>query len=99
VVDQASKIREEIANGRAELAETVQALVEKADVKARVKEAVSENAEHVQQKASELAGRAMDVSKSTVGRTGGGSAPYIAGGVFALLLLWIVVRRRRRRPE
>lgn len=110
MVDEASKIREEIANGRAELAETVQALVEKADVKARVKGAVSENAEQVQQKASQLAGRAKDVSKSTVEssrsavenvsrRGAGGSVPYIAGGVVAVLLLWVLVRRRRRRPD
>ena len=76
------------------------------EVTARVIEALSENAEQVQQKAAQLAELAKEVSKSTaesgrsavqkVGkRAGWGSAPYIAGGLLALVLLWVVVKRRR----
>ena len=76
------------------------------EVTARVIEAVSENAEQVQQKAAPLAELAQEVSKSTavsgrsavekVGRRAGrGSAPYIAGGLLTLVLLWLLVKRRR----
>lgn len=97
MVDQASKIREEILNGRAELAETVQALVEKADVKGRVRDAVSENAEHIQhvaaEKASQLTGAAKTTAKSA-------NRSYLAGGagglLFLLMMLFFIRRGRRR---
>ncbi|HEX4863231.1 MAG TPA: hypothetical protein VFV02_04115 [Acidimicrobiales bacterium] len=110
VTDEASKILDEIASGGAEIAGTVQALVEKADVKARVREAVSENADQVQQKASHLAGLAKEVSKTTAEtgltavrkvnvRHGRAATPYIAGGLVAVLVVWFAVRRRRRHPD
>lgn len=97
MADQASKIREEIVNGRAELAETVQALVEKADVKGRVRDALTDNADQIQQKAartaSQLAGTGRSAAKSAA-KTGGRS--YLAGGIGALLLLLLVVLLRGR---
>jgi phage I-like protein len=51
-----SEIREQIAQERAELGETVKALAQKADVKGRVQKKASESAEQVQQKASEVIG-------------------------------------------
>lgn len=97
MVNEASKIREEIVNGRAELAETVQALVEKADVKGRVRDALFENAEHVQQVASEKASQLTGAARSTA-KTANRS--YLAGGAGGLLLLLtmlFLVRRGRRR--
>jgi phage I-like protein len=49
-----SEIREQIAQERAELGETVKALAQKADVKGRVQKKASESAEQVQQKAGEV---------------------------------------------
>ena len=96
MVDEASKIREEIVNGRAELAETVQALVEKADVKGRVRDALAENADHLQQKAVKTASRLADSGRSAA-KSGGRS--YAAGGIGVLLLFLLVlaVRARDRR--
>jgi hypothetical protein len=51
-----SEIREQIAQERAELGETVKALAQKADVKGRVQKKASESAGQVQQKASEVIG-------------------------------------------
>lgn len=100
MVDEASKIREEIASGRAELAETVQALVEKADVKARVRESISESTEHIQQKASQAASQLADTgrhaasSAKSARRHAGGL--YAAGGAGVLVLLTVLLVRRGR---
>ena len=97
MADQASKIREEIVNGRAELAETVQALVEKADLKGRVRDSLSENAEQLQRKAAETASQLADTSRSasrSAAKSGGRS--YLAGGVGALLVLVLIVLLRSR---
>ncbi len=50
----ADAVREAIARDRAELADTVQALARKVDVKERVREKVSKGTEQVQQKAGEV---------------------------------------------
>ena len=100
MVDEASKIREEIVNGRAELAETVQALVEKADVKGRVRDALAENADHLQQKAVKTASQLADSGRSAAkSATKSGGRSYAAGGigVLLLILLVLVVRARDRR--
>jgi phage I-like protein len=49
-----SEIRDQIAQERAELGETVKALAQKADVKGRVQKKASESAEQVQRKAGEV---------------------------------------------
>ena len=100
MVDQASKIREEIVNGRAELADTVQALVEKADVKGRMRDALTENADHLQQKAAKTASQLADTGLSAArSATKSGGRTYAAGGIGVLLLflLVLVVRARGRR--
>jgi len=58
----ASQVREAIEQDRAELAETVQALARKADVKGRVKESVSKGTEQLQHKAEELTERVKQVT-------------------------------------
>ncbi len=50
----ASQVREEIAKDRADLADTVQALASKADIKGRLRESVSKNAEQLQHKAKSV---------------------------------------------
>ena len=95
MVDEASKIREEIVNGRAELAETVQALVEKADVKGRVRDAFSENAEHIQHVASEKASQLSDAARSTAKTANRSYLAGGAGGLLLLLMMFFVVRRSR----
>jgi hypothetical protein len=50
-----SQIREQIAQERVQLGETVKALAEKADVKGRAQKKASESVEHVQQKAGQVA--------------------------------------------
>lgn len=100
MVDQASKIREEIVNGRAELAETVQALVEKADVKGRVRDALTENADQLQQKAVKTASQFADTGRSAARSAArSGRSSYLAGGAGLLLVLVLlaVLRGRTRR--
>ncbi|HET6915699.1 MAG TPA: DUF3618 domain-containing protein [Acidimicrobiales bacterium] len=98
MADQASKIREEIVNGRAELAETVQALVEKADVKGRMRDALTENADHLQQKAAKTASHLADTGRSAAkSATKSGSSTYAAaGGIGVLLFVLLVVLMRAR---
>ena len=55
-------LRAEIAQTRADLGETVQALAAKADVKARAKEKVAEVRQNVTQKGTVMAGRAREAS-------------------------------------
>ena len=97
MVDEASKIREEILNGRAELAETVQALVEKADVKGRVRDAMSENAEHIQHVASEKASQLTGAARTTAKTANRNYLAGGAGGLLFLLMMIILVRRGRNR--
>lgn len=100
MADQASKIREEIVNGRAELAETVQALVEKADVKGRMRDALTENADHLQQKASKTASQLADTGRNaakSATKSGGRTYATSGIGVLLLILLVLVVRARDRR--
>jgi hypothetical protein len=89
-VQDASKLLDEITEGTADIAGALHGLVEKADIP---------------QKASQLAGLAKDVSKTTAetGRTAAekvnvagarGATPYVLGGIFAVLLLWFMLRRR-----
>lgn len=97
MADQASKIREEIVSGRAELAETVQALVEKADVKGRVRDALSENADYLQQKAAKTASQLADSGRNAAKTaTKSGRSTYVAGGIGAIvvLVLMVIVRGR-----
>lgn len=108
MVDQATKIRDEIVSGGSDLAHTVQAIVDNADVRSRVRD-LTGNAEQIQKKASEtasrtagqLTSRARDVSrtarKSRRGSLGRLPAPYMVGGIAALLVVVFFLRRRRDR--
>jgi ElaB/YqjD/DUF883 family membrane-anchored ribosome-binding protein len=62
VAQDAGQVREAIAQDRAEIAETVQALARKADVKARAKDTLGQKAHQAQQQLSGAAGRARDAT-------------------------------------
>lgn len=99
-----SEIREEIAETRDELAGTVQQLVEKADVKARVKEKVSENASDLQARASDMTTKVREMGPEKAKASASLVAdraqqrPWIliAAGIGALIVLVMVGRRRRK---
>jgi ElaB/YqjD/DUF883 family membrane-anchored ribosome-binding protein len=57
-----AQLREDIERTRADLGDTVAALAEKTDVKARAKEKVSEVRHNVTEKKTELVGRARESS-------------------------------------
>jgi hypothetical protein len=105
VVEAASGVRAAIEQDRAELAETVQALVQKADVKERVRETVSEKAGELQQKASAVGDRVRSATPDDAQRVVGNTAaqvrrnplPLVLVGVFVLgVMIGRVVRHRHR---
>ena len=103
----ARAIEAEIARDRAELADTVQALAAKADVRGRLREVVSERAGQVQERAGELGHRVRELTP-TEARSAVGSSwervweqirrqplPYAVGAAF--VLGYLLGRRRGRR--
>jgi hypothetical protein len=64
-------IREEIAQTRSEMTETVAAIGYKADVPARAKEKVSEKVDNVKSKVSDTASRAKEAVTGAASRAGG----------------------------
>jgi ElaB/YqjD/DUF883 family membrane-anchored ribosome-binding protein len=68
-----SEVRQAIEQDRIELADTVQALAQKADVKARVRDSVSKNADQLQHKAGDVMSKAREVTPEQV-QSGLGSA-------------------------
>jgi len=63
-------IRQDIAQTRAEMSETVEAVGHKADVPSRAKEAVSDKVETVKSKVSDTATRAKEAVAGTTSRVG-----------------------------
>ncbi|HEY7133789.1 MAG TPA: DUF3618 domain-containing protein [Acidimicrobiia bacterium] len=96
-------VHDAIARDRDELADTVEALAHKADVKGRVKETVSRNAEQIQQKAGEVRDTLRDVTPEQAQSRAAAVAhrvqerplPLVVAGVFLLGLL--IGRRLGRR--
>jgi len=102
-----SEVRQAIEQDRLELADTVQALAQEADVKQRVRETVSKNAEQLQQKANDVVSKVRGVTPDQV-QSGLGSAagsvqerpfPFAvaAAFVFGLLLGRVTGRKGRDR--
>ena len=79
------QLREEIAQTREQLGETVEALAAKADVKAQAKERVEEGKEQAKAKVAEVGGQVRERQSAVMA---------IAGGCAALLLLIWLLRRR-----
>ena len=89
------EVRQAIEQDRLELADTVQALAQKADVKQRVRETVSKNADQLQHKASDVVSKVRGVTPEQV-QSGLGSAadsvrqrpfPFAVAGAFLFGLL------------
>ncbi len=78
-------IREAIATTRAEMAETIEALGRKADVKARVNEKVTVTADHAKEALSDAAAKSTESPWPVVG----------AAAAVALLVALLLWRRRR----
>jgi hypothetical protein len=93
-----SQIRDEIADTRMDLAETVRAMAEKADVKSRVREAVTDNTAQLQTRASELGERVRQVTpqKAKVGLAKARRQPWLLPGAVAVLTAVVVWRRSGR---
>jgi cobalamin biosynthesis Mg chelatase CobN len=64
----AAALRAEIAQTRADLGETVQALAAKADVKARAKDQVEQTKQKVKAQAAEAGGKVRDVAYTATGK-------------------------------
>jgi ElaB/YqjD/DUF883 family membrane-anchored ribosome-binding protein len=104
-VDQDTRdVHDAIARDREELADTVEALAHKADVKGRVKETVSRNAEQLQQKAGEVRETLRDVTPEHAQSQAAAVAqrvqerplPFVVAAVFVLgLLIGRRIGRRR----
>jgi ElaB/YqjD/DUF883 family membrane-anchored ribosome-binding protein len=62
MAEEPSQIREEIERTRAEMAETVQALGEKVDVKTRLREKMQEDTAQLQRRAAELGDLVREVA-------------------------------------
>jgi hypothetical protein len=103
VAEEASEVRAAIAQDRQDLADTVQALAQKADVKARLHDAVARTSEDLHQKAGELGDRLRGSTPDDAHRAVGTVAQRVRErptlvmlvGVFFLGVL--VGRRRARR--
>jgi ElaB/YqjD/DUF883 family membrane-anchored ribosome-binding protein len=89
------EVRQAIEQDRLELADTVQALAQKADVKQRVRETVSKNTDQLQHKASDVMSRVRGVTPEQV-QSGLGTAadsvrqrpfPFAVAGAFLFGLL------------
>jgi hypothetical protein len=93
VAEDPGQIRQAIDETRAEIAGTVQALGEKADVKGRLDHAVAEKTSELKSRASELQGTVSELlpgSDPAKKR----AAMWVAG---TLLILAVIRRRKRRR--
>ena len=90
-----SDVREAIVEQRAALADTVQALAAKADLRDRVKGKASDTVAQVHDKAQDLGGRARDVAPdpavegfdTAVAAVRRRPAPYAAAGIFVIGVL------------
>ena len=68
-VSEVDELREQIAETRAELGETVEALAAKADVKAQVKEKVAEGKEQLKEKQELVTAKVAEVRESVTAAT------------------------------
>jgi ElaB/YqjD/DUF883 family membrane-anchored ribosome-binding protein len=93
-------LRREIAQTRAELGETVQALAAKADVKARLQETADDAKARVREGLQNATAAAPEKAQALAVRTGravrGNPVPFVmAAGAVALVVLFIRWRRSR----
>jgi ElaB/YqjD/DUF883 family membrane-anchored ribosome-binding protein len=98
VAQDASQIRDEIAETRADLADTVQALAQKADVKSKIRETVADNTAQLQARASDLTERVRQVTpeKAKAGLQTARTNEWLVPAIVAVLVGWLVWRRTGR---
>lgn len=94
MAEDASKVREQIEQERAELGETVKALAEKADVKGRIQQKAAESAEHIRDATPEPIVTGVHTASTTVRRR---PVPVAAGLLFIAVALMVGWRLRRSR--
>ena len=94
----AEALRAEIAQTRAALGDTVQALAAKADVKARVRESAAQTKARVRQQAVQTSGqlRAQAAQASVKARLVPVPLAAAAVGAVAVVIAMLVLRGRRR---
>ena len=105
----AEALTEDIERTRQELGETIEALVAKTDVKARVQRSAAEATANLRSRAAATIGKARDETRSAKEKIAGhGPEAQAARGVLvysadaaialtgAVVLAWLSVRRRRR---
>lgn len=91
MAEDASDIRAAIDRDRAELAGTVQALVERADAKERVRETVAEKTEALQQRAGEVGARVREAAPDEAQKMIGDAAQRVQRNPVPLMLLGVFV--------
>ena len=84
--DDPEALRQEIAQTREELGDTVAALTDRSDVKAQASA-----------KAEELKAKAQEVTENTRAQAQENPKPFVLGAAGVLLMLLVLRRRRRRR--
>jgi ElaB/YqjD/DUF883 family membrane-anchored ribosome-binding protein len=112
MVEDPDAIREAIDETRADLAETIDALGQKADVKSRAADTFDNTKEQVRAKASALGRRAdeavPDQARPVVDQAKSGTSkaavatqrrPGVVAAVAGVVLFALIVRRRRRRKD
>jgi hypothetical protein len=102
VAEEASEVRAAIAQDRQDLAETVQALAQKADVKARVHDAVTRTSDDLHQRAGELGDRLRASTPGDAQQAVGAVTQQLRERrtlvlVVGVFLLGVMVGRRRAR--
>ncbi len=95
------QIRDEIAATRAELAETVQALAEKADVNSRVRKTLADKSAELQTRAGELGQRVRQVTpeRTISGLRSARTKAWFRPAVGALLVGGLLFGRRLARSR
>jgi hypothetical protein len=94
----AEALRAEIAQTRAALGDTVQALAAKADVKARVRESAAETRARVRQRAAQTTAQLREQATHASAEARRAPVPWaaMAAGAVAAIVALVVLSRRRR---
>lgn len=97
MVQDPGAIREAIAETRAEMAETIEALGRKADVKGRVHEKVSTGTDHAKEALRDTAGKAGELGRQLGDETKKRPLVAAAPAVVVVALMVLLLLRRRHR--
>lgn len=95
--DTIDEVRADIAATRAQLADTVDALTSKLDVKEQGRQKIAAAKDSVQHAASDTAAHVSDAATKTVQTAEPYKVPIAAGAAAVVAVLAVVLIRRRRR--